>query len=186
MHTEYIVRNMPMPKPRESTRIAERRQEVSRRYILGESQTTIARALHITQAMVSKDLKAVREAWLASAVRDFDALKAEQLAKIDQVEQAAWSAFTRSQQDTESTVQEKHGGKLKVSLRIDPHVGDPRWLQIVLDCVSRRSDLLGLNAPQRYSIDFDKLSESQLERLARGEPVASVLAETAPVTMAEA
>ena len=153
-----------------------RRQEIVARYMRGEQQSAIAKSLGLTQQQISVDLHIIRAAWLTSAVRDFDAIKAEQLAKIDAAESAAWREFDRSREDVEVTIQEESDGRLRNSRRVETRVGDPRFLQTILNCIAKRCDLLGLDAPKRFTINWDALSDSQMERLARGEPVQSVLA----------
>jgi hypothetical protein len=125
-----------------------RRQQVGALYVKGRLQTAIARELGISQPQVSHDLKAIQRAWLASSIRDFDLIKAEQLAKIDQIERAAWESFERSLQVREITVQEVTDGESrtnKVSIRKEQQVGDPRFLQIAQRCIDQRCDILGLS-----------------------------------------
>ena len=95
------------------------REQIAARYLRGEYQVEIAAALGISQQQLSYDLKAIRAAWLASAVRDFDALKAQELAKIDAVEREYWLAWERSKKDKEISVQE--GGE------VDPQTSKPRF-----------------------------------------------------------
>jgi transcriptional regulator with XRE-family HTH domain len=90
--------------PRHDTEVLSRRAEVARRYLQGEMQEQIAQSFGVTQGQISQDLKAIRAAWLASAVRDFDALKAQELAKIDAVEREYWLAWERSKKDKEIAV----------------------------------------------------------------------------------
>lgn len=169
-----------MPSTASVTAVLARRQEVAQRYLRGEHQYDIGRALGVTQQQISMDLKAVRAAWLASAIRDFDALKSEQLAKVDAVEVEAWAAWERSKQPREVTVTEQTEGQSasrKASVRREGQAGDPRFLERIQKCIEQRADLLGLNAPKRYKFDWDKLSETQLERLAAGDDPLAVMAE---------
>lgn len=156
---------------------------MAERYLRGEYQTTIAQALHVDQAQVSRDLKALRELWLASAIRDFDAAKAQELAKIDEVERAAWAAWTRSTEDKEVSTRETDGVDEKTKqprlkkavLRKEGQSGNPAFLNTILTCIERRCAILGLDAPKRFSIKWDELDEAQIERLAKGEAPEKVL-----------
>lgn len=178
--------------PRVDTEVLARRTEVARRYLQGEMQEEIARAFGVTQGQISHDLKAIRAAWLASAVRDFDAAKAEELARIDEVERAAWEGWKRSQEEKQVATQEKSEDPLvytdargepqikqktrqRISLRKEGQAGSPAFLQVILTCIERRCKILGLDAPTRFKIDWDNLTEEQEERLARGEPPEKVL-----------
>jgi hypothetical protein len=47
-------------------------EEIARRYLQGETQATIAKAIKISQPSISIDLKELRSCWRDSALRDFD------------------------------------------------------------------------------------------------------------------
>src|SRR5262249_46366485 len=78
------------------THTTQRREQVAALYLQGHSQYTIAQQVGVTQQQISMDLKIIQKGWLASTLRDFDAAKSEQLAKLDQLELAAWAAWERS------------------------------------------------------------------------------------------
>jgi transcriptional regulator with XRE-family HTH domain len=141
----------------------ERRHQIARRYLQGSMQSQIARELGVSQQQISYDLKAIRAAWLASLVRDFDEAKATELAKLDLLEHEAWSAWTRSQQPREMTLTEAtEGGEIfapdgtlrpkpptrKASVRREGQAGDPRFLQVVQKCIDQRCAILGLGEEQ--------------------------------------
>lgn len=163
---------------RNTTEVADRRQHVAARYLRGEYQSTIAQAFGVDTATISRDLAAIRSLWLASAIRDFDAAKAQELAKIDEVERAAWVAWERSTQDKEIAYQEADaaGKKKKVSLRKEGQAGAPAFLQVVLSCIERRCKILGLDAPTRFTVKWEELTDEQIDRLAAGEAPEKVLA----------
>lgn len=186
-----------MSLAQEQATIEQRRVVITQRYLKGDYQADIARDLGVTQQQISKDLKAIRAAWLVSAVRDFDALKAQELARIDGVEREAWQAWERSRLDKEVSVTEQVEGegsitvtkfpdgkeittrkKLKARITREGQAGVPAYLTVILACIERRCKILGLDAPQKFNItiDWDNLSEEQIDRLARGEDPAKVLA----------
>ena len=165
--------------------ILEQRQQIAARYLRGEFQEAIARDLGISQQQVSYDLKAIRATWLASAVRDFDSAKAQELARIDEVERAAWEGWRRSTQDKEIENLEGDGTLdpktrkpkvTKVTKRREGQAGSPAFLNTVLTCIERRCAILGLDAPKRFVIKWDELTDEQIDRLAAGEPPDKVLA----------
>jgi hypothetical protein len=168
----------------------QRRQQIATRYVHGELQASIAQGLGVSQQRISQDLMVIRQHWLASSIRDFDILKAEQLAKVDAVEREAWAAWQRSQQPREVTVTEQTDGEKpsrKASMRREGQAGDPRFLERVQKCIDQRCEILGLHAAKKFVIDWDTLSDEQLERLARGESIPQVLAAPLPaLPMAEA
>lgn len=169
-----------MPGTKDFTRTAARRQQVAARYLRGEYQSQIAYDLGLTQAQISLDLKAIRAEWLKSSLRDFDALKSEQLAKIDAAEAEAWAAWERSKIVREITVTEATDGALpsrKATMRKEAQVGDPRFLERILKCVEQRCALLGLNAPQK--LDLRMVIQQTASRVAEecGVTMEEVLAE---------
>src|SRR5262245_52957639 len=82
--------------------ILERRRRVAAAYLRGTPQYEIARQEGLDKSQISRDLAAVRQEWKLAAIRDFDEHKAEQLAKIDAVEETAWQAWDRSRSDAET------------------------------------------------------------------------------------
>lgn len=181
-----------MQSSRRTTEIAHRRQQVAERYLRGEYQTMIAESIGVDTATVSRDLDALRSLWLSSAVRNFDAAKAEELKKIDEVERAAWEGWARSQQEREIATQEQSDDPLvwtdakgephvkskprkRLTLRKEGQAGSPAFLEIVLKCVAKRCEILGLDAPKKFTIDWDSVTPEQEDRLARGEPPEKVL-----------
>lgn len=161
--------------PRVDTTTENRRQEVAARYLRGEMQSEIARSFGVSQQQISQDLKAIRVAWLASAIRDFDALKAQELAKIDQVEREYWLAWARSQENKEIEFEEKGPKGLRSGSRSEGQAGNPAFLEGILKCIDRRCQILGLDAPKRFVINWDELTEEQEDRIARGEDPRKVL-----------
>lgn len=146
---------------RQQARAKARREQVAALYVRGQYQTEIARQLHVTQQQISMDLKAIRQQWLASTLRDFDAAKALELEKIDAVEREAWLAWGRSQELREVTMTEQsEGGEIrladgtlhprapsrKASVRREGHAGDARFLERIQKCIDQRCVLLGLIA----------------------------------------
>src|SRR5688500_3446806 len=67
--------------------------EVSRRYLDRQPQAQIARELGVSEAQVSYDLRRLHVQWVERAGMDFDAMRAEQLATIDQVEHELWQLY---------------------------------------------------------------------------------------------
>jgi predicted transcriptional regulator len=124
--------------------VLERRKKVAARYVRGETQWEIARAFEVTQSTVSADLKAIRSAWLAEAVRDLSELKARELAKIDETEAQAWRAWTKSQENAEVLRARMRGGNSETEKVSKGQAGDPRFLELILKCVQKRCEILGI------------------------------------------
>jgi hypothetical protein len=173
-----------MTAAQNETALSTRRQQVAAAYLRGEYQSDIAVRFGISQQQISLDLKAIRAAWLQSAIRDFDAARAEELAKIDAVESEYWQAWERSKKDKEIAVQETDGvldektkrPRIKKGmLRKEGQSGNPAYLAGILSCIERRCKILGLDAPERFKIQWEELTDEQIDRLAAGEPPTKVL-----------
>jgi transposase len=145
---------MPRWNPQDKFRIAERRKKVTSLYLQGKFQDEIAKVVKVDRATVSRDLKAVQAEWLKSGVMDLNAAKARELAKLDEVERQAWVAWEQSRKDAETmevtgTAQGGKGMPDKVKKITKGQAGDSRFLGIILDCVNRRCEILGLDAPKK-------------------------------------
>jgi hypothetical protein len=158
---------MPRHTPGERLTILERRKNVAARYLRGESQWAIARAFEVDQATVSRDLMCIRAEWLASCLRDFDEVRAEQLAKVDAVEASAWQGWLRSQENAE-TLRSDETRTSKVSRS---QAGDVRFLATVMQCVERRCALLGLDV-QPPPVDPRHTGAARVEEVEAGRRLA--------------
>ena len=125
------------------------KREIANCYLQGWIQSRIAAHLEITQATVSRYLRQIHDDWLAASQVDFDAVKAEQLARLDHLERTYWDAWERSKEQRESSIQEQIQGdtaRLRAQIKKDQEWGDPRYLQGVERCIDQRCKILGLYA----------------------------------------
>jgi len=154
-------------------------------YLQGWIQADIAKEVGISPATVSRDIKALQAEWLQSALIDIDAAKAQELAKIDRVERECWDAWVRSCQDAETFKQkgapDEQPGKVKtayVERIVKGQAGDSHFLDGVLSCIDRRCKILGIDAATKtlgMNVDLSRLTEVQLQRLAAGDDLFSIL-----------
>lgn len=148
-----------MPRRRsEQLEIAQRRQKVAALYVRHYSLREIEAEVGVDHATVGRDLAALREEWLASSLMDFNARKAEELSRLDQLERVAWSAWERSCRDAEKTVKKRvpagDGHRVETTHTREGQAGDPRFLERVGWCIDRRCELLGLDPPKRQEMTF--------------------------------
>ncbi len=159
---------MPRGGPADRFRTLERRKAVAARYLRGEPQWSIGRALEVSQQTVSADLAAIRQEWLAACVRDFDQAKAQELARVDEVERAAWQGWAKSQENAETLRAERSQGADKAVKISRGQAGDPRFLKIILGCIERRCAICGIDAEKRLKITgligYANLSDDELDR----------------------
>ncbi|NWO06854.1 MAG: hypothetical protein HLX50_14515 [Alteromonadaceae bacterium] len=92
---------------------------------------------------VKYDLREVRKRWRQSSVRDFDAHREEQLARLDLMEASLWREWERSCGIPEAKKSKKSD--------LPPQTGDPRYMTVMLNIIERRSKLLGLDAPTKLA-----------------------------------
>ena len=65
-------------------------------YLQGKTQVEISEIMEVSQPTISKDLKELQKRWLDKSVQKIDERKAEELAKIDQLERSHWEAWEKS------------------------------------------------------------------------------------------
>ena len=150
--------------------IIQRRKQVAELYLQGWSQPAIAHHLEVSQSTICGDLKAIREDWRDSAIRDFDELRATELQKLDLVEKEAWGAWQRSQKPAQSAVVTGEGHDQKARKSMKHQYGDPRFLQLITHCISQRRAILGLDvvaslAPQENPFNAPLTLEARRERV---------------------
>jgi hypothetical protein len=150
-------------KGRTPDQILKDREEIARLYLQRMTQREIGERLGLSRQQVGYDLEAIRQEWLKSSLVNFDARRAEELARIDRMEREYWDAWETSKKEKETTTSEqvnKGGGEqTKAAIRKVEQTGDPRYLAGVERCVDRRCKLLGLNAP----LEIRDVSEAQLD-----------------------
>jgi len=138
-------------KPARKLAIVQRRQKVADLFLQGWGQEAIGRELGISQPQVAGDLKKVSESWRQSAIRDFDAARDQELARLQRLEREAWSAWERSQQPSQTAVVDGQVGAQRAKRTVKHQHGDARFLDVVLRCIEARRQLLGLDAPAKIA-----------------------------------
>lgn len=125
------------------------RAEIARYYLQGKPIHEIAETMGLSKYTIHDDLEVIRQAWLRSTLVDFDAKRAEEVAKIDRVEAQAWEEYERSKEPGSRSVQGTGAQGSWTEDETTERTGDPRYLQVVLKCIDRRIRLFGLDAPER-------------------------------------
>jgi hypothetical protein len=145
--------------------------ELAERYLHGESQCSIAVALHVSPATICRDLRCLQKRWQHQANIDFDKKRAEQLAKIDELERTYWFGWNNSLK-REITITEKREGsndesESRALIRRESRDGNPSFLEGVFRCIERRCKLLGLDAPTKQDVtlyDFSSWTDEEVDR----------------------
>lgn len=162
-----------------SLQVLERRKVVWERYLKGDPQWVIARDLEISDALVSYDLKELRQEW-AEKYRSLDDQKLEELARLDSLEVKLREAWERSLEDKETVTEEigPGGQVLKTTIQRTGQIGDPRYVSEITKIIGIRCRILGLEAPTKIlslQIRWDLVSRDQKVRIAQGEDFSRVL-----------
>jgi transcriptional regulator with XRE-family HTH domain len=138
-------------------------REAAALYLRGLTQHEIAERLGVSRQQVRYDLKVLRRRWQESALADFHAKKAAELAKADELERTYWEAWERSCQVRETSSQEKihqggagpaaDGGRLKAGVRKETRDGNPEFLRGVERCIEMRCRILGGDTPDGRQVE---------------------------------
>ncbi len=157
-------------------------------YCQGVPNGQIAELTDRTASAITYDVNALLKKWQAEQIEGIDKIKVEQLAKIDVVEADAWDAWkqsrgvhvkrtrkTKSTELTQAARDDAEEFRIKIPVeevertrQKEKLAGDPRFLAIVLDCIKRRCDILGLDAPKQidgditYHFDFSQVPDDTL------------------------
>lgn len=129
--------------------------------------------------MVKRDLRVIKENWKKSAAINFDQAKSEQLAKLDALEEMAWQELNRSTKPFKKTSIETTGGAYKErgasKQRVEQYdqTGDPRYMNVILSVIERRSRILGLDAPTKIT-ETDPSGKKHVSEMSRDEKIARI------------
>ena len=138
-------------KPRRKLEIAQRRQKVAELALQSWTQESIAQELGISQSQVAADLKKTRQSWRESAIRDFEAARHEELARLARIERESMAAWERSKQPLQTATVNGEAGAQKARRTVKHQNGDPRFLDIALRCSEARRQIVGLDAPTKIA-----------------------------------
>lgn len=108
------------------------------------------RPYHLTKSQISYDFKDLMERWRAESKAALDDRIAKQLAAIDAQEAAAWRAWRESVGEMTEVQQEQVDGeagkpKGRAIVKKWKSAGDPRFLNVITNCIESRNRILGLN-----------------------------------------
>lgn len=140
---------------------AHRQREVARLYMRGQPIGLIAEELKLSESTITSDLTAIRKVWLKQAAQAMDERKAQELARIDMVEEEAWNGWLRS--ISEQKIYTKRTRYVRVPVKkgrknahkkvpaeqvseetIKSCSGDPRFLEQIERCVTLRLKIFAL------------------------------------------
>ncbi len=136
------------PQPGKAEKAAERRVKALEFRKAGASYREIGRRLHVSTPQAFRDVHHELAALAERSQSLALEVRSLELERLDALLAALWPGCMS---------------------------GDTKSVMAALAVGKRRADLLGLDAPQRFAIDWESLTEAELERLAAGEDPAIVL-----------
>lgn len=101
---------------------------------------------------IHDDVTAIMVDWKAQQQHHVSEWMALELERVGRIEAQAWEAWARSQEDAETHTLENGKDGKRETFTTKGQAGDPRFLDVILKCVTRRCELLGLDAPKEISV----------------------------------
>lgn len=143
---------------------------------LNERNKALGLDYTIAHTQVYSDIKKMLITWKKEQFETIDKYVSVEVQKLDRIENEAWNAWEKSKSPLRKTKSRnsKKPNKLDAEVNepdyygyseetIEETSGDPRFLDILLNCQQRRAKLLGFDAPSRVDytdknqpIDTDK------------------------------
>ncbi len=121
---------------------ADRLQRVAKMYLSGVSARDIALKEGVPRQAIYDDMRRLRKIWWNRNNRAADSLIAEQVAKIDRAEQAAWEGWERSCKNATEKTTETGGESTKVTKKIKGQSGNASFLVVIARLIEQRCKLL--------------------------------------------
>lgn len=150
--------------------IEDRRTRVAEVYLRGgNTHTETGVMFGVSRATIARDITKIKEEWREAREHDVDLAITIELKRLEIIEAQAWDQWERSKlaaEKTKSSRTNKDGVDTQhKQVETINQCGDPRYLNVVLTCIEKRSALLGLNKPVK--VDVEMTPQQRQERLNR-------------------
>lgn len=142
-----------------------RRDKVAQLYLRGMPVHEIAELLDVPKTVINTDIQLIHRAWRLSRNEEVTQLKWNEIKRIDNLERHAWESYEMSKQ-IKLVKSTKVKGLVQVNRGTDDQprwvhespaergqveetsvVGDIQWMKIIMWCIAKRCEILGLDAP---------------------------------------
>ncbi len=195
---------------RSKSQVARDRKIIAELYLKGQSQAQMEKVIGVDQTTISADLKAIAEDWRKSGLMDMNEAKQRELLRLDMAEREAWAAWDASKGKKKESHTRAKGtppkpdGKVKDkaeakagpdpvermtvteterSIREWESEGNPKFLDAIIKCITKRCEILGVDAPIRVDVPGFELTAQTpkpiLRRVAAGMAINIAYAEYA-------
>lgn len=131
-----------------SDRRLQETEKICELYLQGYSFFEISKSVGLNPHVVKSVVDQSRQVWIERHNQSLSDLTAEQISKIDMVESRAWESYYESRklylekQDSSGSNDKGSFSSSRTTKR--KQVGSAEFLNIILNCVKQRSELLGL------------------------------------------
>ena len=158
------------------------RVEISNLLVRGYKPIEIAERFNEELANVMNYIRSIESDWRDHYRENMDKVKSKELARIDTIETEAWDSWEKSKlgrtkDQVNSEVNIDRNGQAKRNPRVsrtikESSVGDPKFLEIIMKCVTMRMNIYGLDVvraaaqPEAQSADTNVLAE-RIEKYGR-------------------
>ena len=146
-------------RPRKNERVItpEKLEVIASMWLRGNTQSSIARKLGVSQKSITYHLKnSIQPMWREELNNDLHC----ELAKVAEIERAAWECFEASQGDeTKKVIKERlmdATHNIELAERITSTLkreGSPAWMDVIRWCIDFRAKIAGHYAPTRMEVD---------------------------------
>ncbi len=155
-------------QPRSESQRARDLLLISQYYKEDWAQQDIAKQLGISQATVSKELKDLESVWTQESLANLTEKKNREISKIDLVELEAWDAWAASR-SIKLQIQTEAGETARGAISLEKRrrentPGDPRFLDLILKCISQRCELLNLKTSMSIVAKITRIEIHKSER----------------------
>lgn len=168
---------------------------VSELLLKGKGPTEIAlavnrrRAYNLTESQIRYDIKRIQREWQKKYLDNYDGMRAQELARIDRLEEEYWEAWSRSRRLKKKVVKSEssmsgtgnfEGAQDQSSKKehLERTAGNEKFLTGIKWCIDKRCEILGLDSPaelsvtwrekaKRYDMDPDQAVEELANQFAR-------------------
>lgn len=159
-----------MKSTKQQARAKNRRTKVGPLYLVGWTQTKLAKEFGVSQMTISNDIKAIRKLWTEQTTIDIDAHINEMIARNNSLIDECLRAYHRSLRDSEVATKRKGKGE-KGHIDITEMTrakrdGDSIWIRQIVQLQQENAKILGLYARDKRE---QKWTDEVIQSLKTGE-----------------
>ena len=132
------------------------RQDIENALLTGAGLFQIIALTGLNKNRVAKLIREIKSDWRKAGDQDFQAQKAEEIARLNRLEQEYWTAWFKSIREPAARVKARTlDGKI-IAMERDtlPAIGNPRYLQGIGNCIELRCKILGVYTPKLAITDW--------------------------------